>query len=156
MTTSPQSIEAAGPEASPESRPNTARELSCGEEAAGSNETDNCHNGEETGSVDETDTCPDLPEEEMNIEKPLPVDDNLENVALSNRQRVAKFLHATFGDFCPLKYIKRNIEYCIRVRVNSCKIIDLHCRYTAGALPKFLSAKWMEHEDDKMTFEFKR
>lgn len=145
MTTSPQSIEAAGPEASPEPRPifgSAARELSCSEEAA--------------GGVEETDNFPDVPEEEKNIEEPRPVDVNLENMARSNWQRVAKFLHATFGDFCPLKYIKRNIEYCIRVRVNSCKIIDLYCRYTAGAIPKFLSAKWMEHEDDKMTFEFKR
>ena len=155
MTTSPQSIEAAGPEASPESRPNTARVLSYGEEAAGSNETDNCHNGEEAGSLDETDTCPDLPEKEKNIEEPLPVDDNLENVALSNRQRVAKFLQEIIKDFCPLKYIKKNIEYCIRVRVNSCKIIDLYCQYMAG-VHKFLSMKRMEHEDDKMTFEFKR
>ena len=163
MTTSPQSIEAAGPEASPESRPNTARELSCGEEAAGSNETDNCRNGEETGSVDETDTCPDLPEEEMNIEEPLPVDDNLENMVLSNKKGVAKLLkqknnnskEIIIEDFCPLKYIKRNItEYCIRVRVNSCKILDLHCQYKFGA-HKFLSVKWMKHEDDKMTFEFK-
>ena len=122
-----------------------------------SKETDNCHNGEETGGVDETDTCPNLPEEEKNIEKPLPVDGNfiVENVALSNRQRVAKFLQEKIKDFCPLKYIKNNIEYCIRVRVNFCKIIDLHCRYTAGA-HKILSMKRMEHEDDKMTFEFKR
>lgn len=145
VMTSPQSIEAAGPEASPESRPNfgsAARELSlCGEEAA--------------GGKDETDNFPDVPEEEKNIEEPRPVDVNLENMARSNWQKVAKFLHATFGDFCPLKYIKRNIDYCIRVRVNSCKIIDLHYRYMADCY-KFLNAKWMEHENDEMTFEFKR
>ena len=160
MTTSPQSMEAAGPKASPESRPNfwsAARELSCDKEA---------------GGVEETDNCPNVPEEEKNIEKPVLVDDNLSNmacskslpkkevekIALSAIKKAEKILQSQFKSFCPLMYIRRrDINYCIRVRVASenCsnKILDLHCRYLADCT-KCLNAKWVKDEDDQMTFKF--
>lgn len=109
--------------------------------------------------LEETDHAPEnLPDESKDTLEPKPVDNETDSLGL----KVVKLLKAKgkLGcvprRYCPLYYIKRHIEYCIRIKVEEGlgKDLDIYFRYLSGSFMK-VKAKW-NNSDSHETMSFDR
>uniref|UniRef100_A0A1X7TYJ8 Uncharacterized protein n=1 Tax=Amphimedon queenslandica TaxID=400682 RepID=A0A1X7TYJ8_AMPQE len=104
---------------------------------------------EETDNVLEN--VPDTPKDTL---EPRLVDNETESLGL----RVVKLLKGKLGcKHCPLRYIKRHIEYCIRIKVEEglAEYIDVYFKYSFGTFGKKVKAKWINC-DSTETLSFDR
>uniref|UniRef100_A0A1X7SL56 Uncharacterized protein n=1 Tax=Amphimedon queenslandica TaxID=400682 RepID=A0A1X7SL56_AMPQE len=104
---------------------------------------------EETDNVLEN--VPDAPNDTLD---PRPVDNETESLGL----RVVKHLKGKLG--CrhrPLCYIKRHIEYCIRIKVEEglAEYIDVYFKYSFGTFDKKVKERWINC-DSTETLSFDR
>ena len=84
---------------------------------------------------------------------PKPVDNETDALAL----KVVKMLKGKLGcvscGYCPLLYIKKQFEYCVRVEASPGKQFDVYFKYIFGQFNK-VKAKWINCESpERMSFD---
>ena len=111
------------------------------------------HQSSNCTSYDETDNVLENVHDAKDTMDPKPVDNETDALALKVVKMFKEKLGCVSCRYCPLWYIKKQFEYCVRVEASSGKQFDLYFKYFFGKFKK-VKAKWINCESpERMSFD---